>query len=118
MGQPDQAVRFKQSRQLPFPLLSDPTQKAYFALGLGRVNMMSEFMSGSAISALQEAAMGNVAGVPVGDITQLGGTFLIDQQGIARFVYRDPASNMYPAIKEVMAAVEKLAPVKQDITPN
>lgn len=108
MGRPSDARAFKQSRNLPFPLLSDSSQKVYLQYGLGMVNAFQEFQSNSAGALLREASRGNFGGIPVGDVTQLGGTFLIDQQGIARFVHRDRSTSESASIGAVVKAVESL----------
>lgn len=109
MGAPAQARDFKQSRGFKFPLLSDTTQKSYKAFGLGAFNTAAEVSGGSLISLFGQVAKGNFGGVPVGDITQLGGTFLIDQNGIARFVHRDRTSSDFPPVSTLQKVVADFA---------
>ena len=108
MGNPADARSFKQSRNLPFPLLSDSPQRVYRQFGLGMASAIQEFQSNTAGALLREASRGNFAGIPVGDVTQLGGTFLIDQQGIARFVHRDRSTSEPASLPALVKAVEGL----------
>jgi hypothetical protein len=109
MGNPAQARDFKRSRNISFPLLSDTSQRSYNAYGLGRFNFAAELSGGSLGAVFQQATKGNFAGIPVGDITQLGGTFLIDQSGIAHFVHRDRTSSDFPTISTLQKVVTDFA---------
>ncbi len=109
MGDPAQARQFRQSRNLPFPLLSDTSQRVYRQFGLGAVSPMQELASGSMASLFGQASKGNFGGIPVGDVSQLGGTFLIDQQGIARFVHRDRSTNDFADVNAILKVIGTLA---------
>ena len=108
MGDPTQAVAFKRSRNITFPLLSDTSQRVYNSYGLGAINGQRELQSGSVGAIFGEVLKGNFGGIPVGDISQLGGTFLIDQQGIARYVHRDISTSDYPSMSELIGAARKV----------
>jgi AhpC/TSA antioxidant enzyme len=109
MGAPGQAQEFKKSRNISFPLLSDTSQRSYNAYGLGRFSFAAE-LSGNSLGAMfQQATKGHFAGIPVGDITQLGGTFLIDQSGIARFVHRDRTTSDFPTVSSLQKVVTDFA---------
>lgn len=108
MGNPSEAAQFKRSRQLPFPLLSDTGQRVFTAYGLTHINPVQELRSNTMGALLRETMKGNLAGIPVGDITQLGGTFLVDQQGIVQYLRRDTSSSVYPSMPELLNAARQL----------
>ena len=107
MGSPGEAARFKRSRNIPFPLLSDTRQAVYDNYGLTHLNPAIELQTGAAASLMLEAIRGNFAGMPVGDITQLGGTFLVDKEGITRYAHRDRGTSTYPTIQELLTAIKQ-----------
>lgn len=109
MGAPGEAASFKRSRGIPFPLLSDTRQDVYKSYGLGFINPTAELQTGAFGGLMREMVRGNFAGVPIGDVTQLGGTFLVDKEGVTRYAHRDRGTSTYPTMQELVAAVKKAA---------
>ncbi len=107
MGNPSEANSFKRSRNIPFPLLSDTGQGVYKTYGLTHINPAAELRAGSMQALFSETVHGNFAGIPVGDVTQLGGTFLVDKQGITRYAHRDRSTNGYPAMRDLLTIVKQ-----------
>lgn len=105
---PEEAQLFRESRRIPFPLLSDPGQRFYRSYGLGRIKPLQEMRAGTVNDLFKELGRGNFGGVPVGEVSQLGGTFLVDTAGIARYVHRDRATNDIPALPELFKAIKAL----------
>lgn len=108
MGNSAEARTFKSSQKLPFHLLSDSGQGIYRAYGLGGINVMQEMQANTAGALLRETLRGNFAGIPVGDVSQLSGTFLIDQQGMARYIRREKSTGSYPRGPELLRALQAI----------
>src|SRR5262245_39623495 len=106
MGDPTEARAFKSSQKIPFSLLSDTGQGVYRAYGLGGVNMFEEMQANTVGALFRESMRGNFAGIPVGDVSQLGGTFLIDMQGVARYVRRNKNTTEFPRSPELLRALQ------------
>lgn len=107
MGSATEAASFKRSQQIPFSLLSNTDQRVYNAYGLGDINLSQEMQTNSLGALFRETLRGNFAGMPVGSVTQLGGTFLIDREGTARYVRRDRSTSDYPRRQELLEIVKK-----------
>lgn len=110
MGLPEVSRLFKERHKITFPFLSDPGQKAYQAFGLGIMNPVAELMGGSGRALLRETLAGNFVGVPVGDVTQLGGSFLVNREGKALYVRRDQTSSSFPSGQELVKIIQKILP--------
>lgn len=108
MGTPQDNRAFKQSRRLPFTMLSNLDQRAYALYGLSGINPAAELATNTIGALFRETLRGNLAGIPVGSVTQLGGTFLIDGEGIARYLRREPSTSVYPSNQEVLAAAKQV----------
>jgi hypothetical protein len=74
-GNPSQAARFQEERDLPFPLLTDPDLTAYAAAGLRR-SIGSTFRLGVIKSAARALTSGHRQGSVQGDPWQQGGAFV------------------------------------------
>jgi len=108
MADPEQADAFRTSYRLPFRLLADPQCQAYQAFGLQRGNAWK--VAGPSIwAAGLKSFVRHGAGMPVGDPLQLGGTFVIDQKGIIRYLHRAASAADRPVNTELIAALETLA---------
>lgn len=88
-GQATLTDRYRKETNCPFPIFADPTQKLYDALGMTRTLKLGEkkpdyiktsLLMNVAKSALCQLTAGS-AMFQGGDIHQVGGEFLIDQQG-------------------------------------
>ena len=88
-GQPTLIDRYRKETNCPFPIFADPTQKLYDALGMIRTLKLGEkkqdyiktsLLVNVAKSALSQLTAGS-AMFQGGDIHQVGGEFLIDNQG-------------------------------------
>lgn len=97
IGQGDvvQTHAFCRDHAVPFPCLADPQRKAYAAYGLGAGRPTQIFGLRVWWRGLSALRRGYLAGKPIGDVRQMPGLFIVDQQGIIRFIhrYRDIADN-------------------------
>jgi len=95
----------------PFPVLLDPTHRAYLAYGLERSwrrawNLPTLWYYAKAL------ARGERLGGKRGDTDQLGGDFVVDERGIVRFAYpsRDPTDR--PDVEALIAVLRRLNAVE------
>jgi len=106
MGTPPETDAFCHSHAVPFLCLSDPARKSYRTYGLERTSWF-QMITGRTVSRLIAAlAEGHGGGRPVGDIMQMPGVFMVDSQGILRYIYRyrDIADN--PPNEELLQALD------------
>ncbi len=101
------STAFRCNYELPFRLLADPQRQAYRAFGLQRGNVWK--VAGPAIwAAGLKSFVRHGAGMPVGDPLQLAGTFVIDREGIIRYVHHAANSADRPPNAELIAVLEAL----------
>jgi hypothetical protein len=93
MGNPAESRSFKQRMQIPFTLLSDTRQESYAEMNLGKANGVNEMRSGIMGSLFGEVLKGNFGGIPVGEVSQLGGTAIVDTNGMIRYFHRAESTN-------------------------
>ncbi len=91
MGTPEQTAAFGEKLAVPFTLLADLEQVAYRAFGLGK-GSVSQVMGPRTWLPLMRGMIRGGQGKPTGDIWQMPGTFIVDQQGIIRLAH-------YPALQ-------------------
>ena len=77
--------------RLPFPILSDPGLETYRAYGVRRGSFGDVFNLGAALQFLRLLFKGRWVWAGHGDIMQLGGDFIISQDGLLK--YSHPASS-------------------------
>lgn len=104
---PGSTLRTKElcdSYRIPFRCLADPNRESYRAFGLERANMAQLMSPDVMLKTLSSLFRGNF-GPPGGDVFQLGGTFVIEKDGIIKLAHsaRDP-SDWLP-IDSILAAL-------------
>ncbi len=105
MGTPEQTAAFVREVQAPFPVLSDPERAAYRAYGLVEAGAR-QFLSPATGKALVGALLrGNRGGVPIGDVRQVGGAFVIGRDGIVRWANPSAYAGDHASPEELIAAV-------------
>jgi len=104
MGTAEQAAELSRRYQCAFPCLSDPRAEAYRAFGLRRGGVAQVMAPRIVLRAAVSALKGNYGG-PMGDVFQMGGTFVIDRGGIVRYCYRNRDAADNAPIDEVLAAL-------------
>jgi hypothetical protein len=105
MGRPAAAREFCQRQHLPFICLSDANRASYRAYGLRRGSLREVVGPAALAAGLRAAARGHFASVPVDDVYQLGGTFLIDTGGVIRFARYPAHAGDHPSPAELDRAV-------------
>lgn len=107
MADPAGLHAFKERWQLPFVCLADPGQEAYRAYQCprgGLLDVAGPAMWGRAIKALFRHGAGLVHGDPM----QLPGSFVIDREGILRFVHRSRHSADWAAPDQILSVLGTL----------
>lgn len=74
---------------LPFAVLVSDTTEPFEAYGLAKATLGQLFNPAMVLHGLNALLHGHVQGKVIGDPYQLPGTFIIDTQGIVRFVHRN-----------------------------
>lgn len=91
MGTPEESAAFEMKFDVPFPLISDPKRQLYQAFGLKRVTALGLFSPSAAVKGILAMSKGHTVGIPIGDVRQLPGVFIINTDG--RIVYSYFASD-------------------------
>jgi peroxiredoxin len=98
MGSPEESAAFEMKFNIPFPLISDPKGQLYKAFGLKKVSTWELLSPSVAFKGILAITKGHSIGVPIGDVHQLPGVFIINTEG--RIVYShfgsDPSDHPDP----------------------
>ena len=96
---------FQLTRQLalPFPLLSDPERDVYRAYQLERANLLQLVSPGTVLAYLKLLAGRRIYHLTSSDLRQLGGDFVIDEQGAIQFEHRSAAPHDRPSVELLIA---------------
>ncbi|MBI2480675.1 MAG: redoxin domain-containing protein [Planctomycetia bacterium] len=107
MGTVEQTAAFRHRNRLPFVCLADPQRVAYQVYGVPRGTAMQ--VAGPSVWAggLKATVRAGI-GKPVGDVSQLHGSFIVDCGGIIRFVHIPRHSADQPANDELIAQLQNL----------
>ena len=104
MGTPEESAAFVKKLALPFPLISDPDRQVYQAFGLKTVSTLELFAPSLVVKAVTAMVQGYTIGMPIGNIRQLPGVFIIDTRGgivfshIAKDAADHPDTDAIPAV--------------------
>lgn len=109
MGKREETEHFIKENGLPWPMICDPERQLYRNFGLRTatpLELLSPFVALKAVTAMVQ---GHSVGLPVGDIRQLPGVFIIDTTGriVYRYVGKDPAD--HPDAEIVLTALKTLS---------
>jgi peroxiredoxin len=111
LGTPERASWFCEDKAIPFPCLADPGQAAYRAYGLRTATVTEVLRAENALRYLrlnlnpetrQRTAKAGE------DVLQLGGTFVVDTQGVMRYAHRNRHTGDNPPNDEVLEAIGSL----------
>jgi peroxiredoxin len=89
-------------------MISDPEKKLYQAFELKSMSPLKMLSPILALKGMAAVARGHGVGMPVGDVRQLPGVFVIDRKGEIVFSWPagDPAG--HPSAEEILSAVKPL----------
>lgn len=108
MGTPAECAEFKRRFAVPFPMAADPERRLYADFALRSMPPWKMLSPALALKGVAAIARGHGAGMPVGDVRQLPGVFIIDRRGV--IVFSRPADDPsgHPAPEELFAVLERL----------
>lgn len=107
MGTVEQTAAFRARNQLPFTCLADPERVAYKAFGVP-IGTVGQIAGPTVWSGGLKAILRAGIGKPVGDVLQLHASFVIDREGIIRFVHLPRHSADRPTNGELIAPLQLL----------
>ncbi|MFQ5876061.1 MAG: AhpC/TSA family protein [Dehalococcoidia bacterium] len=93
---------------LPFPLLSDPSYETYRKYGLDTGSTFRVLGPRVVWAYLKLVVRGRRFRVPVSDIHQLGGDFIIGPDGLLRYAHRQRGPDDRPPIGEILSRLAGL----------
>jgi peroxiredoxin len=109
MATPEESSAFEMKFDIPFPLISDPKMKLYQAFGLKKVSALELLSPSVAFKGILAVTKGHTIGIPIGDVRQLPGVFIINTDGSVVYSYfaRDPSDHPDPdAILEALKTMD------------
>ena len=86
-GTPEQATKFCLERDSPFPCFADPERQAYGAFSLTKGSFNQVLGPAVVLRGIGAALQGFHTTMPVGNVMQLPGTFVIDRNGTVRLAH-------------------------------
>ena len=114
MGSPRRTAAFRRELELPFPMLSDPRRVSYHAYGLLKMSLRREASIASAMHFARNVARHGGAREADQNMLQLGGVFVVDQQGIVRYAFRSARAHEYPTVEQLIRVASSLSTPQVD----
>ncbi|MBF0338420.1 MAG: redoxin domain-containing protein [Nitrospirae bacterium] len=102
MGTPGQAEVFRRRHDLTFTIICDPRKHLYKTYGLLRAGITDIVSPKVVISGLKALSKGHMPGVPVGDVRQLSGVFLVGKDSVLRYAYYSWDIVDYPSTADII----------------
>jgi len=108
MGTPEEAAAFTRNLEIPVPMISDPERRLYRDFSLKTASIPELFLPSVAFKAITAMAQGHTVGLPVGDIRQLPGVFIIDTGGRIVFSHVGKDAADHPDAETLLAALDAI----------
>lgn len=106
MGTPEESAAFEMKFDIPFPLISDPKRQLYQAFGLKTVSTFELLSPSVAFKGILAVTQGHTVGIPIGDVRQLPGVFIIDTDGHIIYSYFASDPSDHPAPDTILEALK------------
>lgn len=108
LGTAEQSEVFRKEQKVPFPIVCDPERQLYQAFELKRTRLRRLASPSLLVKGVRALSQGHAMGMPAGDVYQLPGVFIIDQDGRIRYAHyaRDPAD--HPSPEDILSAVSSI----------
>ena len=99
MGSENVTRDFIERFGVPFPMVCDPDQHLYRDYAVERMSPLGFLSPTMALRGISAMAQGHTMGLPEGDVRQLPGVVIIDEEGVIRYRHSggDPADHPSPA---------------------
>lgn len=94
--------------RLPFVSVSDVERRVYRAYGLTEGSFFQVYSLRVLWGYVKMVFSGQKLRKPVGTTAQLGGDFLIDEEGTVRFAHQSKSADDRPPVDELVRMVQKL----------
>lgn len=105
MGAPEETAAFMSNLDISVPMISDPDRRLYRDFGLKMASIPELFLPSVAFKAISAMAQGHTVGLPVGDIRQLPGVFIIDTGGRIVFSHVGKDAADHPDAETLLVAL-------------
>ena len=98
MGTPEESAAFGIKLDIPFPLISDPRRQLYQAFGLKQTSALELVSPSVFFKGIFAMTKGHGIGIPIGDVRQLTGVFIINTDGriVYSYIASDPSDHPEP----------------------
>ena len=98
----DRLFQLTRQLQLPFPILSDPNRNVYAAYSLTQGSLLKIFSPKTVWTYVKHFARGRRYEHAASDWRQLGGDFILDEDGTVLFEYRGQTPTDRPAVASLI----------------
>jgi len=107
---PINAGRFARSMRLPYPVLCDTPRRAFAAFGLYETTLGDLAQTEVLLRTARQFARGNIPAVNPfsSSLTQLGGIYIVDNDGIVRLGHAATPVFTYPSIDTCLAVLDTI----------
>ncbi len=112
MGSPEQTTAFVKQFEILCPMIADPNRHLYQAFGLKMASALDLLAPSLAIKAVAAMAEGNKVGMPIGDIRQLPGVFILDTRGRIVFSHQAKDAADQPGAETILAALAAITSMR------
>lgn len=102
VGTKEKAEQFKEEFSLSFPIICDPERDLYRQYGLKDGSVLDVASPSVLLKGLRAMSLGYRPGIPRGDVMQLPGVFLIDNQGNIRYSYFSKDASDHPPVEDLL----------------
>jgi len=102
LGSPARTKAFRQSIDVPFPILSDPRRESYRRYGLMRTDFRRELTPSTLTHGLHDTLRHGVRPSSDQDMLQLGGVYIVDPAGVIRYAYRARQWHDNPPVDDLL----------------
>ena len=106
MGTPEESATFEKKFDIPFPLISDPKRQLYGAFELKQVSALELLSPSVAFKGILAMTKGHTIGMPIGDVRQLPGVFIINTDGRIVYSYFASDPSDHPDPDTILEAVK------------
>lgn len=108
LGNQKQSEEFKKEMNFSYPLICDKEMKLYKSFSVEKSSFIGMLSPKVLFRGLKSIVKGNKMSTPEGDPLQLGGTCLIDTQGIIRWNYQSKDASDNPSVELLLDAAREL----------
>jgi len=102
----DRLFQLTRQLQLPFPLLSDPERDVYSAYSLAQGNWLKIFSPRTVWTYVKHFAWGRRYHHAAGDWRQLGGDFVLGEDGTVLYEHRGRTPHDRPTVASLIAELD------------